>query len=308
MTRENKLALIVGFSIILVVGVLVSDHFSKARQAQLTAVEDDPRSVAGDLVDPLSREEDRPRVENYQRPVASGRGLLGDALQAADTEQPSIALSDPDPLRGTGDPIDAGAPAPVVFHQGTQAEETGAVAFNDDPLAELMTKAREQGVPLALESSPSTFRPRGESRPQATRTAQPPALGEYVVQPNDSLYAIAKKFMGTGERWKELRDLNKDRLPNGEVLRVGMRLRVPANTSTAGTSAASRPTSQSATARQGDGATREYEVKPGDVLSVIAQRELGSSKRMGEVLELNKDKIDDADEILVGMKLRLPSR
>src|SRR5437870_4074014 len=34
-TREHKLALIVGFSLFLVLGVLISDHFSKARQVEL---------------------------------------------------------------------------------------------------------------------------------------------------------------------------------------------------------------------------------------------------------------------------------
>ena len=34
MTREHKLALIVGFALFLVVGVLVSDHFSSARKSQ----------------------------------------------------------------------------------------------------------------------------------------------------------------------------------------------------------------------------------------------------------------------------------
>ena len=43
MTRENKLALVVGFALILVVGILISDHFSTARAqafADLQAAED----------------------------------------------------------------------------------------------------------------------------------------------------------------------------------------------------------------------------------------------------------------------------
>ena len=32
MTREHKLALIIGFAVVLLVGVLVSDHFSQARR------------------------------------------------------------------------------------------------------------------------------------------------------------------------------------------------------------------------------------------------------------------------------------
>ena len=37
LTREHKLALIIGFSLVLVVGVLISDHFSKARTQQVAS-------------------------------------------------------------------------------------------------------------------------------------------------------------------------------------------------------------------------------------------------------------------------------
>ena len=37
MTREHKLALIVGFSLVLIVGVLISDHFSPARRQDVSA-------------------------------------------------------------------------------------------------------------------------------------------------------------------------------------------------------------------------------------------------------------------------------
>lgn len=39
MTRDQKLALIVGFSVVLLVGILISDHFSRARNTQVTKVD-----------------------------------------------------------------------------------------------------------------------------------------------------------------------------------------------------------------------------------------------------------------------------
>lgn len=51
-----------------------------------------------------------------------------------------------------------------------------------------------------------------------------------------------------------------------------------------------------------------YVVKRGDVLSTIAQRELGTVKRMDEILRLNSDKIKSADEIWVGLELKMPAR
>jgi nucleoid-associated protein YgaU len=52
--------------------------------------------------------------------------------------------------------------------------------------------------------------------------------------------------------------------------------------------------------------TIEYVVKPGDCLSVISSRQLGTCKRIDEIIKLNKDKIDDADDIVNGMVLKLP--
>ncbi len=50
MTRENKVALVVGFALVLFVGILVSDHLSKAqtqRSANLATAIDTPPTAAG---------------------------------------------------------------------------------------------------------------------------------------------------------------------------------------------------------------------------------------------------------------------
>src|SRR6185436_2493355 len=54
-TREHKLALIVGFSLILLVGVLISDHLSRARQAKIVPVGAGESQIAADVrpIDPL---------------------------------------------------------------------------------------------------------------------------------------------------------------------------------------------------------------------------------------------------------------
>ena len=49
---------------------------------------------------------------------------------------------------------------------------------------------------------------------------------------------------------------------------------------------------------------REYTVRPGDTLSEIASRELGTVRRMDEILALNADL--DPDHVLAGQVLRLP--
>jgi len=51
----------------------------------------------------------------------------------------------------------------------------------------------------------------------------------YVVQPGDSIYKIAKQELGSVRRYREIYDLNRDRLPIGQdTLTVGIELLLPA--------------------------------------------------------------------------------
>ena len=45
MTRENKLALVIGFGLMLFVGILVSDHFSAQRFDPATVAEAQPKTA-----------------------------------------------------------------------------------------------------------------------------------------------------------------------------------------------------------------------------------------------------------------------
>ncbi len=53
--------------------------------------------------------------------------------------------------------------------------------------------------------------------------------------------------------------------------------------------------------------TVEYTVKDGDCLSMISTKHLGTCKRVDEIVKLNKDHIDSADDIVAGMVLKLPT-
>ncbi|MCD8350033.1 MAG: LysM peptidoglycan-binding domain-containing protein, partial [Planctomycetaceae bacterium] len=53
---------------------------------------------------------------------------------------------------------------------------------------------------------------------------------------------------------------------------------------------------------------RIYVVLPGDSLSSIAVRELGSASLAENIFLLNRDVIEDPDHLLAGVKIRLPVR
>ena len=58
----------------------------------------------------------------------------------------------------------------------------------------------------------------------------------------------------------------------------------------------------------GMGRVTEYVVQPGDFLSKIARDRLGDMTRWSEIWEMNRDRIDDPDDVFPGDRLRLPPR
>ncbi|NUQ55421.1 MAG: LysM peptidoglycan-binding domain-containing protein [Dehalococcoidia bacterium] len=53
--------------------------------------------------------------------------------------------------------------------------------------------------------------------------------GEYVVQSGDTLERIARKLFNDGNRWNDLYEWNRDRLPSPGRLQIGQKLRVRGN-------------------------------------------------------------------------------
>lgn len=122
------------------------------------------------------------------------------------------------------------------------------------------------------------------------------------VKSGDTLSELASKHMGSAALWEDLLEANKDQLKDEHSLQVGMKLRVPGTTSQAQAPVAvDKPT----TTRSSSGKT--YTVKPGDNLTEIAEKMLGDGNRWREIFEANRDKMQSADRVKVGQKLRIPA-
>jgi nucleoid-associated protein YgaU len=166
----------------------------------------------------------------------------------------------------------------------------------------------------------------------------------YVVKEGDSFWSISARQYGTGKYFRALEDFNRHRLAAYEdgriILRPGIEILLPDLTALRSKSATPKQTSSSvASERDGfrrnqggsisyerdsvdsrddrdtasddreaqSGGARTYRVQDGDTLSMIAQRELGTSKRWQEIYELNRRVLDDKVTIKVGMELKLPA-
>lgn len=63
--------------------------------------------------------------------------------------------------------------------------------------------------------------------PEPERPAARPQVKTYTVKSGDCLWNIAKKQLGDGSRWKEIHDLNRDKISNPNLIHPGLVLVMP---------------------------------------------------------------------------------
>ncbi len=289
MTRESKLALMIAVTLILLVGVLLSDHLSGATKTEFDAPPVAERTVApvvdlpgaGIPAQALARHEPapvpepEPAFEFEPEPVvisqapASERQLFTEALRGVD--EAFGRIQEAPALIGTGlfKPVaDEAVTLPPRDPRG------------DQPVKPVAEPERSEPAPVTRRAEPET----------------PVRWETHTVVAGDSLYRLAARYLGDGNRWRDLQRLNADQLgADGETLRVGTVLKIAQSRGAA-----------PAPAKPAVAAPREYVVLKGDALSLISQKLLGSSRRMKEIIELNG--LKDADDIRVGQTLKIPAK
>jgi nucleoid-associated protein YgaU len=149
----------------------------------------------------------------------------------------------------------------------------------------------------------------GGDRPQRQRVRM------ITVKEGETLSELASEHLGSAGKWQLIMDVNTDVLKKPEHLRAGMKLRIPAEPvvelveeanealADAGNSRETQPDREQPTTGR-----NTYTVKEGDNLSSIADQVLGDPNRYDEIYKVNKDKLSSANDIRVGMTLKLPTR
>jgi len=239
MTRENKLAIVIGFGLLLFVGILVSDHLS-ARNAQIA----NPQTEVA-------------RFEPVRLPGGEPQ-QFGQGLTPAVPERAiagSFGIDDGN--HGTMLPGEAVQP-PVEVTPVAPKERTHAIAKGETlgDVAKRYYGKRSLGPKLAefnkVDSSrlkigqtvaipditvldPSaapaaaavlaTDATLGVPAPAPVAPVAPesPKYGTVKVTEGDTLYRIAKRVYGDGSRWNEIAALNN--LGDGKALKPGRELK-----------------------------------------------------------------------------------
>lgn len=317
-TRELKLALIVGFSLVLVVTILVSDYFSKARRVSLA-------TPAGD-------------TQVSMKAAPDWKPAPPDQLTPTNPEQGGLSAAVPPPV-GDGLAV-ARDPGTVEIRQGSGWNE-GTTSISggvesvlsktpDQPLIRTRVEPEIGGmvVPPAITTPESTSRttvmPETPGKTTVTPVPSVPApvttAGEktHTVSSGDTMYVICKKYYGTTKYWKELAAFNSATVKNPAALKLGQKLRIPAIEVLGGTKPSdvsgvassepksdakpeSKPTAKPATKPAG----KTYIVQKGDTPGAIAQKTLGTSRKASDLMKYNK--IDDEASLKIGMVLNIPN-
>lgn len=329
MTRESKLALLIAVTLILLVGVLLSDHLSGATTAELDVVEAPARVVATPIADLPGADDpidQLPQGVAPQRYADAGDTTGYGAIEPARVSTGLLAeATDPQP---EPQPFTVGG-EPVVIAQGGQ--RGGLIENALDGVGGAVDRLRDAQMPTLIGGTTNMFEPVNDRSvtlatgshietpvkplvdPQAVlaptqgaapaKTQATTAWKTHKVGEGDTLYRLAARYLGDGNRYPELVRLNSDQLDDADSLRVGMVLKIEAVrvvTQPAPQASATKPAAQPAKA------SRTYVVLKGDSLGVISQKLLGTVRRMNEIVELNG--LRDADDIRVGQTLKIPAK
>ena len=253
MTRENKLAIVIGFGLLLFVGILVSDHLS-ARSAHIA----NPQTTAVRLDPPPSLPGSGPRqFGSGVEPALPGRPTDG-SFGIDDGNRVDLPLVPLDPI---GSPADETVVAAKErTHTIAKGETLGDVAkryygkrslgvklaeFNAVDASRLKIGQQIKIPDLAVLDPASVPAPGAEASRLARGGAESPLpqpLTEGIVAPpgavieseaakfgtvkvveGDTLYRIAKRVYGDGTRWTEIAALNN--LGDGRALKPGRELK-----------------------------------------------------------------------------------
>ncbi len=272
--RETKVGLLVGLCVILLIGIIVSDHLS---------------------------------VVQHQDPAQLTE--MAATAQSGLTDQGSVHMADANSATAppTRTQVLPGLPGADANHQGQifspgQPIPPSVPNKIDPPHAPNVTVAvggQQPGAP---------------ANPQLASTPTPQqvqVLDTHVVKHGDTLFRLSKYYYHRGDLWEAIEKANpntvgpKGQLKDGSSLMIPVMAEANGSPTTGDAVPAPRPLDSQPAGLNGGG-TRVVQVRPNDTLATLAARYLGARERWHEILELNRDQLRQASGLRIGMRLRLP--
>jgi nucleoid-associated protein YgaU len=166
--------------------------------------------------------------------------------------------------------------------------------------------------------------PGGGEAPEVTENEAPPVptppeLEAYeeithVLESGESLWSVAARYLGSGHRYKEIRELNRDVVPEeGDLVPAGTPLRIRIGSREKGLKPGDRPNDTSVEGKSAprprgeDGGGLLHTVRKDENLQRIARQYFPDDREGWRVLyDANQDTLPSPDRLKVGQVLRIP--
>lgn len=300
MTRETKVGLLVGMGMILFIGILVSDFLSKENRSMVpdftnTAAEAQKGLLPGDVGE-------LPKAYQTDSTANNGSGTFGGSGNGSGDRNFNTTPGRLTPL-----------PMPEDFSPRPRPVEPARVNPRDtvNPPAALAldNNGSMMGSP-SVGSSALPPLPNG-AHGSVVRTLNSSGSASAVpmvhqVAKGESLYDIAVRYYGDGDKWRAIAQANPKAFDNTGRLATGVKLQIPSRSDVASSiTPIAPPTTVAVNSNAPSGKT--IKVAAGDTLASLASKHLGTRSRWTELLDANKDKLKKAEDLKLGMELRLPA-
>ncbi len=278
MSNQTKIGLLMGLGVILLVGIIVSDHLASHSQNAIQS--------SGPVLARIG--EKNPTNQNDQ--------IRLEFLGPAPTQPTAIALDRPNQS------------IPVL----------PPVLLGTDPIgSDAAPGVAEAHAPTGLSATPI---PAPAIPVPDPVVAAKPAQRTYTIEKDDNLSKIAAKTLGSRNRWPEIRDANKALFDKSKTLKIGTVLIIPGQSAITSvlpamtaalsdTGTAPAPAHVAQPAARTAAPAKTYTVARGDLLGTIAQKTLGSSHRVHDLVNANRNVLPNGDKTVLktGMTLVIPA-
>lgn len=260
MTRDTKLALILAASVLLIVLLLISDHIAAEARPQQgepasSLVSNTQAQPALGLAPPQQLQPDPDPAPEQPSITQRLAGVLDDTVDiaqrvidspgmgAAINELPQQIQQRPDQVpelvlgpNNNPNPISSVPQIEFNFHRVATGDTLWSIAdryYNDPSLHRELARYNANNLGpnnTLILNQELLIPPRHKLEPNAPpdRTKPATTTTTYTVQSGDVLSVISQKQLGTAKRWREILELNRDKIDTPEDLRAGMTLRLPA--------------------------------------------------------------------------------
>jgi nucleoid-associated protein YgaU len=200
-------------------------------------------SIGPDLPEVLAPSSGEPSLPEPVPPTVTAPGAQpAESPPAVRPEAtPGITLPPPAPVTRLHSPLapDPARPTATTRYTIERGDTLSSIArahYGDDRLWTRISAANPGIDPQRLKVGETiTIPPREPAAATPTTSAVQPAAAPapgtagptYVVEHGDTLISIARNILGSGARGREIYELNRDRIADPNIVKVGVELRMP---------------------------------------------------------------------------------